>query len=315
MKKFAFLFPGQGSQSPGMGKDFYDAFASAREVFEEADDLLSMHLSRIMFEGPADRLTETRYSQLAIFVNSAAILQTLRSQLPQLVPIVCAGLSLGEYTALYASGRIDLASALHLVRIRADLMNLCCEKTSGSMAAILGMKPEGVEEAIKNLPGVWVANYNCPGQIVISGTLDGVAVASQALKEAGAKRVIPLSVHGAFHSPLMKEAQEKLIPFLEQVALKESPISLVMNVTGGFVEGLDEVRSFLMDQVVSSVRWEAGMIAMASKGVEGFLEIGSGKALSGFNKKILPSVLSLSLEKVSDLEAIVQQVEGAICSY
>ncbi len=314
MKKIAFLFPGQGSQAPGMGKDFYEAFSVARETFQEADDLLSYGLTQVMFEGPEALLTQTKHSQLAIFVNSVALLRTLQSQMPQLTPFVCAGLSLGEYTALFASGRIEMAEALRLVRVRAELMNRACEEVSGTMAAVLGMSGSAIEEALHGLSGVWVANYNCPGQVVISGTQEGVEEASSVLKASGAKRVIPLTVHGAFHSGLMKSAQEGLTPFIQAASLKNSSIPFVMNVPGDFVESLDLMRQHLMNQVTQSVRWDQGIVAMESKLVDLYLEIGSGKTLAGLNKKIGVKAPTLSLEKVGDLDSVMQQIEGAICS-
>lgn len=315
MKKIACLFPGQGSQTPGMGKDFYETFSIARQTFEEADDLLSFRLSQLMFEGPEDLLTQTRYSQLALFVHSAALLKTLKEHLPDLIPSVCAGLSLGEYTAVYASGRIELADALCLVQKRADFMNQCCEETFGTMAAVLGILEQPLKEALKNIEGVWVANYNCPGQIVISGTKEGVEAASLALKAAGAKRILPLTVHGAFHSGLMQGAQEQLAPFLREAPLIDSSIDFVMNVPGDFVTSLSEVRSHLIDQVTHSVRWEQGILAIERRQIaELYLEIGSGKTLSGMNRKIGVSAPTLSLEKVSDLDGVIKLIEGRACS-
>ncbi len=297
-----------------MGKDFCEAFSVAKETFQEADDLLSYHLTQVMFEGPEALLTQTKHSQVAIFVNSVALLRTLQSQMPELTPYVCAGLSLGEYTALYASGRIEMADALRLVRVRAELMNQACEETQGTMAAVLGLSGPAVEEALQGLSQVWVANYNCPGQVVISGTQKGVEAGSLALKAKGAKRVIPLTVHGAFHSGLMKSAQEGLAPFIEKVVLRDSSIQFAMNVPGDFVESLDQIRKNLTDQVTQSVRWDQGIVSIESKQVDLYLEIGSGKTLAGLNKKIGVKAPTLSLEKVGDLESVMQQIEEAICS-
>jgi len=314
MKKVACLFPGQGSQAVGMGKDFYEAFPVARHTFEEADDLLSFQLCQLMFEGPDDVLTQTRYSQLALFVHSTALFKTLKQHLPDLVPSVAAGLSLGEYTALCASGRIEMADALRLVQKRANFMNQCCEETEGAMAAVLGPSAQSLEEALKGIPGVWVANYNCPGQIVISGTKEGVQAGSLALKAAGAKKILPLTVHGAFHSGLMQTAQQKLAPFLREVSLKDSTVDFVMNVPGDFVTSLSDVRQNLIDQVTHSVRWEPGILEIERRHeVELYVEIGSGKTLTGMNRKIGVSSPSMSLEKVGDLDGVLQQIEG-ICS-
>lgn len=302
MKK-AFLFPGQGAQIVGMGKDFYDTFLIAKETFQEADDLLNMKLSRIIFEGPLDLLTQTQYSQLAIFVASMAIFRVVRSQLPDLVPDVCAGLSLGEYTALCASGRLSFKEALFLVQKRALLMNEACEKKPGAMAAVLGLSSEEIVKAVAGLEGVWVANFNAPGQTVISGTKEGVAGAESVLKAKGAKRVLPLTVHGAFHSPLMQSAQEGLKPAIEKAVLQPSSIEFVMNVPGAFVQKEEEIKRFLISQVTQSVKWEQSILAMKAAGVELFLEIGCGKTLSGLNRKMDVPIIA-SIEKLADLESV-----------
>jgi [acyl-carrier-protein] S-malonyltransferase len=302
MKK-AFLFPGQGAQVVGMGKDFYDAFQIAKETFQEADDLLNMSLSKIIFEGPIDLLTQTKNSQLAIFVNSMAILRSVEKQLPDLRPDVCAGLSLGEYTALCASGRLSFKETLLLVRERAGLMNEACEKVPGTMAAVLGLSSDEIVAALQGLKGVWVANFNAPGQTVISGTKEGIAQAAVTLKEKGAKRVLPLSVHGAFHSGLMEKAQVGLKPILDLAPLQDSPVGFVMNVPGDFVQGIEKVRSNLQLQVTQSVKWEQGIFAMKRDGVEFFLEIGCGKTITGLNKKIGVAP-SFSIEKINELELV-----------
>ncbi|HEY4255088.1 MAG TPA: ACP S-malonyltransferase [Chlamydiales bacterium] len=306
MKKIAFLFPGQGAQYPGMGKDFAEHYASARNVFLEADDILSESLSRLIFDGPEELLTQTKNSQLAIFVMSVALLQTLREQLPQIHLNLSAGLSLGEYTALFAAGRLSFKEALLLVRQRALLMNEACEKVPGTMAAVLGMDEMGTKFALQGISGVWVANYNCPGQIVISGTKAGVEAATDSLKANGAKRVIPLQVHGAFHSGLMQGAQDALAPFIQKAALKESEIELVMNVPGNFIQSTDEIRKNLISQVTQSVRWQQGIEAMEAQSVNLYLEIGCGKTLSGMNKKIGCKAPTMSLEKITDLDVLAK---------
>lgn len=302
MKKTAFLFPGQGAQYPGMGKDFFETFAVARETFEEADDILGEKLSTLIFNGPEELLTETRNSQLAIFVTSVAILRVIQQQLPDLVPTVCAGLSLGEYTALYASGRLGFADTLKLIQERARLMNKACEKIPGTMAAILGLDALGIESAVKELKDVWVANYNAPGQTVISGTQEGIERAGQVLKEKGAKRVIPLTVHGAFHSGLMKSAQEGLFPWIQAAPIRESQIELVMNVPGKSVKSIEEIKKNLTSQVTQSIRWEQGIASMQRMGIEIFIEIGCGKTLTGLNRKM--GIAGLSVDKVADLDIL-----------
>jgi len=302
MKKIAFLFPGQGAQYPGMGKSFFDAFAIARETFEEADEILGENLSKVILEGPEELLTQTRNSQTAIFVVSMAILRVVRQQLPEMEPLACSGLSLGEYTALCSSNRLSFAETLKLVQERGRLMNEACVKTAGTMAAVLGMDAAGIEAAVKGMNGVWVANFNAPGQTVISGTKEGIERASVVLKEKGAKRVVPLVVHGAFHSGLMMSAQEGLSPWIERAPIQDSETVFVMNVPGRAVKEVAEIKRNLTSQVTQSIRWEQGIGAMKEMGIELFLEIGCGKTLTGLNKKI--GVEGLSIDQVADLDAL-----------
>lgn len=314
MKNGRFFFPGQGAQYVGMARDFYESFPIARETFAEADDCLSMNLGRLILEGPAEELTLTKNSQLAIFVVSMAMLRVLQQQLPLCAPQVCAGLSLGEYTALVASRRMTFIDCLQLVQARALFMHQACEACEGTMRVVLGMEAEAVEKAVAGLQSmhkVWVANLNCPGQVVIAGTNHGVEAASEVLKKLGAKRILPLDVSGAFHSGLMADAQLQLAPRIVQANIQESQIALVMNVPGDYVSSLADVRENLIQQVTGTVRWEKGIRAMCAAGVGCFLEIGCGKTLSGMNKKIgLPADNILSLEKLADLDTVAKAHEG-----
>lgn len=306
MKKIAFIFPGQGSQYPGMGLDFFQQFKEAKGVFEEADDLLGSKLSQIVFQGPSELLTETKNSQTAIFVMSLALLRVLETNFPSLKPSVCSGLSLGEYTALTASGRLSFADCLPLVQKRGTFMNDACHVADGTMAVVLGLDADVVEKLVQevNLPqDLWAANFNCPGQVVISGTKRGIELGAEAAKLKGAKRVLPLSVHGAFHSGLMKPAEERLAPYIQEVALQKSTTRFVMNVTGDFVTDESEIRENLIKQVTQSVRWEQGVRKMVDDGVELFVEIGCGKTLAGFNKRI-HAIPTVSIEKVEDLDTL-----------
>jgi len=265
-KKTAFIFPGQGAQYVGMGKSFTDAFLSARNTFEEADERLSFPLSKLIFEGPSEELTLTKNSQLAIYVVSVAIWRVLQEQFPTLVPIVTAGLSLGEYTALTASGKLKFEDGLHLVQARGLYMNQASTDHPGMMAVCLGLDLDTVKQVSDSIEGVWIANLNCPGQVVISGTVEGISQASEVLMMKGARRTIPLNVSGAFHSGLMGDAKEKLRGNIESLSLLPSDISLVMNVPGDFVEGEGAIRQHLIDQVVSPVYWERSIRKMEEKG-------------------------------------------------
>ena len=313
--KIAFIFPGQGAQYVGMGMDFYDSYPAAKQVFDRADEVLGGNFSKLIFEGPKEELTLTKNSQLAIFIVSYAIHQVIKELCPDLLPFVCAGLSLGEYTALAASGKISFDDCLLLVRNRAQFMNDACDSHPGSMSVVLGMEEEQVLSVLSEIKEhqVGIANLNCPGQIVIAGTLKGLEIAAELLKKNGAKRILPLDVSGAFHSPLMKEAQERLTPHLQGVELVESDVQLVMNTQGDFVRDLSGIREELNKQVTQPVRWEKGVHSMVSAGVDMFVEIGCGKTLSGMNKRIGVSFPTISIEKVEDLQVLLKGTLTCSC--
>lgn len=310
-KKFAFIFPGQGAQYPGMGKDFYDQFPIAKQTFDEADAFLKRPFSTLIFEGPAEELTLTKNSQLAIFITSIAILRVVQEKYPDIQPVVCAGLSLGEYTALTAAGKIDFLTCLEIVRIRGESMHQACEETKGTMNVVLGMTEEAVDTVLREFNAqVWIANLNCPGQVVIAGTLEGIALAAEALKSKGAKRVLPLDVSGAFHCALMKSAQGKLAEKIATVDFKTSPIEAVMNVPGDFVSSIEEMRNNLIDQVTHPVRWENGVRKMMERKIDAYIEMGPGKTLSGMNKRIGVAEPTYNIEKTADLEQFME----ALCN-
>jgi len=305
-RKIAFLFPGQGAQYVGMGRDFYEQSKVAKELFDSADQLLGKKLSQVIFEGPEELLVQTEQCQLAIFVNSMAILAAIKELYPDLSPTVCAGLSLGEYSAVCASGRLSFADCLSFVQTRARAMQYACEQTDGAMAAIFGLSAEQIDALAKglNLPqDLWVANYNCPGQTVISGTQKGVEAASLAAKDAGAKRVIPLKVHGAFHSGLMQSALEPLSKKVNASEIGDSEVSLVMNVTGKRAQSVDEIRTNLIEQVTHSVRWEQTIDHIRDE-VDLFIEIGCGKTLSGMNRQMKVDAPTIFINKVEDLQKL-----------
>lgn len=306
-KKNAFLFPGQGAQYPGMGKDFVESYPTAKRVFEEADEILGRKLSTIIFEGPPELLTETKNSQAGIYVVSIAILKVVEELFPELKPSLCGGLSLGEYTAATCAGYMPFEKGLPLVQLRGKYMNDACESTRGTMAVVLGLDVEPVEKLVKdaNLPNdLWVANFNCPGQIVISGTVRGIEAGSALAKERGAKRVLPLQVHGAFHSGLMKDAQDRLADQINQLQLNKATAEIVMNVTGKIPHNEIEFKENLIRQVTSSVRWAQAITEMEKSGVSLYLEMGPGKTLAGFNKRIGVAAKTISIETVNDLKTL-----------
>lgn len=303
-KKIAFLFPGQGAQYVGMAGDFVKNFAAARLVFEEADDLLKRSLSKIISEGPEKELLQTKNSQTGIFVAGIAILRVVQ-EMHGLAPFACAGLSLGEYTALTAGGWMAFRDALPLVQHRGELMNEACEVFPGTMSVVMGCSGAEVDDIVNNLKmpnDIWVANYNCPGQVVISGTFKGVEAATAEALKKGAKRVLPLSVYGAFHSGLMQGAEKKLEPYILNTPIKKGVAKIVMNVPGDFVSDLDTVRLNLIKQVTGSVRWEQEIRALEQSGVDLFIEFGPGKTLTGLNKRIGVKVPIISIDKLDDLE-------------
>lgn len=310
-KKIAFLFPGQGAQVVGMGKDFAVAYPEARETFEEGDEILQRSLSKIVFEGGADLLTETKNSQTGIYVTSMALLRVLNKEFPALKPAVCAGLSLGEYSALTASQRLQFSETLPLVQYRGEWMNQACVTHPGTMAALFGLSADVVDEMVESLQmpdQIWVANYNCPGQVVVSGTLKGVEAACLLAKAKGAKRALPLQVHGAFHSGLMQVAEEKLSEKIQGISFKESEIDIVMNVPGNYVKDRSQVSTFLIQQVTRPVKWEQGIRAMNE--VDLYVEIGCGKVLTGLNRQIGVTGTSINVSKVEDLENLSNVLQG-----
>lgn len=305
-KKIAFLFPGQGAQYVGMMKDFYDHFNEAKEVFDLADKLLGFKLSSLIFEGPLEQLTLTKNSQLAIFVSSYAILKVIESHFTDFQPDFTAGLSLGEYTALVASKKISFEECLPIVASRGQFMNDACEVEKGTLNVVLGMSPEEVEEGVSSLRPehrVWVANLNCPGQVVIAGDLPSITLAQETLKSRGAKRVLPLEVSGAFHSPLMQSAQDRLKPMLQAMKIAKSEILLAMNASGTVVKDENQIRENLIRQVTSPVLWEKEMRELLPE-VALYVEIGPGKTLQGMNKRIGVEAPTVSVEKIADLELL-----------
>jgi len=303
MYQKAFIFPGQGAQIVGMGKDFHDNFLVSKQIFEEAQDLLKYKFIDIIFNGPKDKLALTENSQLSIFVNSIAILKAIEHINPLFLPKICAGLSLGEYSALFASKKLGFKELLFLIQKRAKYMNEACKLKQGTMAAVLGLEYEKISEFIKELDDVWIANINTLQQIVISGKKSSIEKAQSFLKEKGAKRVILLDVQGAFHTPYMQEAEEKLKQEILKTNFSQSDIDIVMNYTASFPKDLEDLKTNLIKQITSTVKW-ADSIKKIDDNVELFVEIGCGKTLTNMNKKIGVNAKSLSIEKVTDLKEL-----------
>ena len=299
MGKTAVVFPGQGAQYVGMAKDFYDSFEDSKKVFDEADDVLDIELKKICFE-ENDDINKTEYTQPAMVAAEVAIYEHLKNA--GLKADVFAGLSLGEYSALVAAGAMTLADGIKTVRRRGILMQNEVPLGMGGMAAVIAMDADKIAEICENTPGkVQIANYNCPGQIVISGEAEAVKAASAALAEAGAKRVIPLNVSGPFHSQMLVPAGEKLYDFLQGVDVAEGFAPYYCNADAEEITDAAKVKELLKRQVYSSVRWQQTIENMIADGVDTFIEVGPGKTLTGFMKKINREVKSINIATVDDL--------------
>ena len=306
MSKIAFVFPGQGAQKAGMGKDFYDTFDTAKQIFDDASNWLSLDMKTLCFE-ENDKLDLTEYTQAALVTTSLAMAHVVREH--GLTPDVTAGLSLGEYCAVEMAGGMSLKSAVCTVRERGILMEHAVPAGKGSMAAVLGMKAEDIEKNIASVDGVEIANYNCPGQIVITGKKEGVERAAELLKNNGAKRVLPLNVSGPFHSSMLKEAGKELEKILENQEISPLKMPYVTNVTGEFIQEEGEIKPLLSRQISSPVKWQQSVENMISRGVDTFVEIGPGKTLTSFIRKINREVSVYSIQTVDDMEKVIQAVK------
>ncbi|MBV9110604.1 MAG: ACP S-malonyltransferase [Gemmatimonadetes bacterium] len=294
-ERIGLLFPGQGSQAVGMGKDLAEAFPAAREVWEAADDALGFALSRLCWDGLEDELTLTRNAQPALLAHSAAVWAAIRQA--ELDVVCAAGHSLGEFSAYHAAGSLELADALRTVRRRGELMFEGGQQRPGAMSAVLGLDDDVVEgvchQASADASVVVPANFNTPGQVVISGDVEAVQRAGSMLMEAGAKKVQPLNVSGAFHSPLMAVAEEGLQAQLDSVAFGDPAFPVISNVTAHAVTGADDARRLLVEQLTSAVRWSYSVKTMLELGVTRFLEVGTGKVLTQMLKRIDPAAAGI----------------------
>lgn len=300
---YALVFPGQGSQTRGMGKEIAEAFASARKVYEGADEILGYRLSALCFEGDEEELRQTVYAQPALFVTSVATWYALSEQV-DLHPVCVAGHSVGEYAALVAAGVLEWQDGLRLVRARAEAMQAAAEGSQGTMAAVLGLDAEAVETACAEASSagvVCVANYNCPGQVVISGEVDAVTRAAELCRAKGAKRVIPLRVSGGFHSPLMQPAAERFRRTLQKVRFHSPKVRVVANRTADVLGAETDFVALLTEQLLYSVRWEESVRRMWELGARLFVELGPGDVLSGLIRRTVAEAQTLAVHTAEDV--------------
>jgi [acyl-carrier-protein] S-malonyltransferase len=309
--RLALVFPGQGSQYVGMGKDLYDAYATARRIFDEADERLGFSLSRLCFEGPEDELRETINSQPAIFTTSIAVLATLRERLEalgkQLSPKELAGHSLGEYTALVAAGSLSFPDGLSLVRERGRLMKETGDRQPGGMAAVIGLDDDKIKEVCQRASSKGIiipANFNSPGQVVISGEIGALTEAMQLALSMGARRAVRLAISIASHSPLMQQVSDQLGDALSRFNISDAQIPVVANISARAITSVEDIRSELVNQVSRSVLWAQSVLRMGEDGVDTFIEIGPGQALSGLIKRVRKDAQAFSVGDAAGIEAL-----------
>lgn len=312
MGKTAFVFPGQGAQSVGMGADVRERHESAADLFRQADEVLGYKLSELILQGPEEELKLTYHTQPALLTTSCAYLTVL--QAAGIVPDYVAGHSLGEYSALVSAGVMSFTDAVHTVRRRGEFMDQAVPAGLGAMAAVLGAEREALAELCKQITeqtgSVEMANINCPGQIVVSGSVEGVQAVVEKGKEIGAKRVIPLEVSGPFHSSLMQPAADRLRDVLANIEMQDAKVPVVANVTARPVSSADEIRELLVQQVVSPVLWEDTINWLLSQGVDTFVEIGSGSVLTGLIRKIDRSAKVHTVNSLSALESAIEEFQS-----
>ncbi|MCX6357065.1 MAG: ACP S-malonyltransferase [Candidatus Aureabacteria bacterium] len=313
LKKIALLFPGQGSQAVGMGKEMAGQFDKARSIYDEANDLLGYDIARLCFEGPDNDLTQTKHSQLAIFITSVALLRVIEDAAPGLAPVAAAGLSLGEFTAHVAAGSFSFADGVRLVRQRAEAMQEACERTPSTMASIVGLEIAMVQEVCDATRGqevLDIANLNSPGQIAISGSSPAVERAMAEAERRGAAKVVRLQVSGAFHSALMRPAEEKLRSAIEAAAIVSPRYPVIANVTAQAASTPAEIRETLVRQLCSPVLWEKSVQGLISRGVTTFLEVGHGRILSGLLRRIDKTAKAVNVQDPASLAKTVEALAG-----
>lgn len=311
MKKFAFIFPGQGSQSTGMGLDLYNNFESAKKVYQTADETLGKKISQICFEGPDDDLKLTINAQSAIVATSIAALESFRQICPDIKPDVVMGHSLGEYCAMYCANVMDLKTTIQAIQKRSELMDAATKTTKGTMAAILGASIEVIKESIEeasSLGLVQIANYNDPTQIVITGEIEAVNKACELIKEKGAKRVVPLAVSGGFHSKLMNSAKEGFVDFVKTLELNNASIPVITNVDAQQTTEKSDFIEKMPNQINSSVMWVQTIQKAIDMGIDTFIEFGNGKVLAGLNRKISPDIKTYNIYDAASLNAVKDEL-------
>jgi [acyl-carrier-protein] S-malonyltransferase len=315
MSRNVLLFPGQGAQTVGMQKDVYENFPAAREVFHAASEAISEDIAAVCFEGPAEQLERTDVCQPAILTASIAVLRAIESEAGCRMPVSgAAGLSLGEYTALVAGGAVEFTDAVHLVHARGVYMHEACEETHGTMYSIIGLQDEQVEDICSKVQAeggkVWPANYNAPGQVVISGEVEAAARAANRCKEAGAKRTVQLKVAGAFHTPLMQPAAGKLVRKLAETAFHKPAFPVVSNTTAEPIVGPENIRDLLARQLTFPVRWSASMQWFIAGGPAQYYEVGPGRVLTGLLKRIDAAQPCMAIVTASDVETVARTLRG-----
>lgn len=304
--KIAFIFPGQGAQSVGMGKDLYEKYDEIKDIYDKAKEVLGIDIAKLTFESEQEELFQTKNTQIAILTMSMAILSILNKN--GIVPEYTAGLSLGEYSALYSGGAIDFENVLKIVKKRGELMQELVPEGEWSMAAVLGLDDKTVEEVCKTVAEGFVvpANYNCPGQVAISGDKEGVSIAMEKLKEAGAKRCLELKTAGPFHTIKLQKASEELRKELENVDIGMPRIKVIKNIDAKPYNESDDIKDILAKHVISSVRFSDSINCMIQNGVDTFVEIGPGKVLTGFVKKVDKEVNCININDVESLEKAIE---------